>query len=354
MIINLLGALTIAALFFHKELNINYNYMIVFLICLIIFSIIYKKNFENFGSTNYIIKDSHRNPSRCVNNATFVDNGFYGYNNIPVVTSKPVYTKTQVINWDKGLRIDPDGNTWVINNLGVDGHNRVKGDLQVDSNAHIHGITDIDGNLNLHGVADFGNDLHVKGKVNFDNNLTVAGHTALKDGLHVMGPTRMAGDAYITNNATVGNNFKVNQEATFGKDVRIQGGARVDRNFGVGGNSIINGNFAVDGVGTFRDNLGVVGNTMMKGSLNVGDDASFDKNLHVKGKMRILDGIGSGYVASKEIAMADNGFGEIIENRCPDNHYLCGIKARYERTKTSERQWDSGINGLYLKCCSFD
>ena len=61
--------------------------------------------------------------------------------------------------------------------------------------------------------------------------------------------------------------------------------------------------------------------------------------------------------ASHEISMADNGWGDVIESSCPNTHYLCGIKARHERNKnvndSQNRQWATGVNGLWLKCCPF-
>lgn len=216
---------------------------------------------------------------------------------------------------DKGVRLDKDHNTWVVNNFGVDGDQLVKGSLNVDSDIMVHRDLAVDGNSS------------VKGTMDVHNGLAVDGETMLNNDLKVLGGVRI------------------------GSTLDVEDNAVINGNLGTGGNHIVNGNFATNGVGTFERNLGVVGNTMIKGKFTNQSNAEFQKDVDISNNLRVHGQVGSG--VSKDIKVVDNqDWGSVIDKKCPPNHFMCGVKVRHEDWDRTKNR-NPGMFGMWINCCPF-
>lgn len=268
----------------------------------------------------------------------------------------------QLVNFDKNLRLDDDGNTWVLNNLGVDGNQKVKGTFEVDSKAKFKDYVGLDGSVEVAGPANFKSLAEFNGGINvanlgrFKNDLEVIGHLKGKNNLTVDHNAKVGGSLEVDNIARFNNVVDVKGDIYTHKDMKVFGDTRLEKGLHVGGPSTVHNRLTVDGIGTFKHNLGIVGDTRTNANLYVGNNADVGKNTNIKGHLRVHGGVGSGYEQNKEVFMVDNSWGDIVESKCPHNHFLCGIKARYEKhnSRHKDRMWDTGVNGLWLKCCPFN
>lgn len=53
------------------------------------------------------------------------------------------------------------------------------------------------------------------------------------------------------------------------------------------------------------------------------------------------------------IKASDNEWGNVINKRCPDNHFMRDIRVRHDPIDRDNREDNAGINGLSLQCCPF-
>lgn len=159
-------------------------------------------------------------------------------------------------------------------------------------------------------------------------------------------------------NLEVPENLLVRGDGRIGHNMLIDGNSVVAGTLDIGGNSIARKSMEIGGNLDVMSNLGVMHDAHVANELAVGGNAHVDGNLYigqnavVKDNLRVLTSVGSGLPSAKEIDIADSGWGEIITANCPQNHFMCGLKVRHENTTDSKKD-DTGVNGLWLNCCSF-
>ena len=89
----------------------------------------------------------------------------------------------------------------------------------------------------------------------------------------------------------------------------------------------------------------------IKGNVAIGG------NQDLVGHLSIQGGVGKGVGAAEELAVADNGWGEMVNSECPHNTFMCGVRvrndSRVDDDGRSGRYDNAGINGMWLKCCPF-
>jgi len=280
----------------------------------------------------------------------------------PQIVAPVTTPAVQLVNFDKNLRLDEDGNTWVLNNLGVDGNTKIKGTFETDGQSRFRDYVGVDGNLEVAGPASFNSLAEFNGGMNvsklgtFRNDLKVIGHLMGKNNMTISHNAKIGGSLDVDNVARFRNVMDVKGDVYANKDFKVFGNTRLEKDMHVGGPSVIHNKLTVDGVGTFKNNMGIVGDTKIKGGLSVGANSFFDKDMQIKGQLKVHGGVGSGYPKKKDVFMMDNNWGEIVEGKCPHNHFVCGMKARYEQhnNRNKDRAWDTGVNGLWLQCCPFN
>jgi len=186
------------------------------------------------------------------------------------------------------------------------------------------------------------------GDVMTDNNMSVYGDLATR------------GDLMVEKNSHVKGNEMINGRLSVAGDMNVDSKAIIKNDLDVLGDTSTAGVLRVGGVSTLGDNLGVGGNVQVRQNLGVEGDSVLS-NVAVNGD-QIIDGrlsvtrqVGRGLDHSVEISAVDGGYGSIIESSCPPNHFVCGMKIRNDDEQLElDRNHDRmGINGAWLKCCSF-
>jgi hypothetical protein len=66
-----------------------------------------------------------------------------------------------------------------------------------------------------------------------------------------------------------------------------------------------------------------------------------------------LTNVGQGFDKAVMIKASDNEWGNVINKRCPDNHFMRDIRVRHDPIDRDNREDNAGINGLSLQCCPF-
>jgi len=115
---------------------------------------------------------------------------------------------------------------------------------------------------------------------------------------------------------------------------------------------------------TIRENLNLPSNiqmnlgngSMTSASVDTGNlqASSVDtSSLHVKGKIQTDGGIQISRVDGGTFTQSGNyRYGNWINNKCPENEYVCGIDSRHEPNQGNGD--DGGMTGLRFHCCKFN
>ncbi len=315
-------------LLYHKQLNIKLEYLLIPAFVLTILSV--RSEVEQFNITepfengNYTINDNVNSPS----NVVVYDSHTHGHTHIPShdththgVPAHSIAGHTHLGHHHGHVTthtVDHSGNIWTTSNLGVDGDHRVKGSMSVDMDANVKGSFDVQGPATFHNDIIGLSDTHLKGKLDVGN------------------------------------------AAFFNNDLNVHGTGRFSKDVDVNGPAAFNDTLTVGGDGIFKNNLTVRGNHVVDGEMGVNGMATFansaevSKNLTVGGNLSVKGSVGQGFNKCTTVPMSDNGWGDLVEKRCPDNHFMCGLKIRHEYYNDKVKQDNTGINGISLKCCPFE